>query len=291
MPKEQQESRDALSVVERERAHYDEHRRYLLHFLERGRTEADRWLIRRTLLTWDRHLALLDPGLFRGKRILEAGCGNPRFLFYARRFGATRAIGVDLSPAFVARGLRQAYTYAGPQALPVAPGEIELLYGDFTGPITEGLTVDTITCFQSLHHFDLARFAATCDRLLPPGGQVAISDPVGDHPLRRLGDRVGRWSGLLSPDERAYPPARVAAEFRERGFTVVQWHSLNPTLEIYFQLTELFTPLSGRLAFWLKLPLALWRPLEDRLERVLLSRRPQWGWRYLMVLRKGGPEA
>jgi len=289
MPNKQPELReDAAAVIERERAHYDEHRRYLLHFLECGRTEADRWLIRRTMLTWDRQLALLDPALFCSKRVLEAGCGNPRMLFYARRLGATRAIGVDLSPAFVARGLRHPLTYAGPHALPVEPEKIELLYGDFTGAVTEGLAVDTIICFQSLHHFDLERFAARCDGLLTPGGHVAISDPLGDHPLRRLGDRVGRRSGLLSPDERALSPARVVAAFAERGYSVVQWHSLNPTLEIYFQITELFTPLSGRLAFWLKLPLALLRPLEDRLERTLLSRRPRWGWRYLLVLRKDG---
>ncbi len=275
-------------VIARETAHYQEHKRYILHFLERDRTECGRRLIRHILATWDRHLAFLDPAWVRGKRVIEVGCGNPRIVQYCKHLGATRAIGNDLSPAFVARGLRRPHNYAYDAVFPARHDDIELLYGDFNGPATKGLEVDTVMCFQSLHHIDLDAFVATCNRILTPGGRVVISDPVGDHPLRRIGNWVGRLSGLLSPDEAALTPGRVAAAFGERGFIETQRHSLNPTLEIFFHLTELLEPLSGALAFWLKAPLALLRPLEDRLERTLLQRRPRLGWRFFLVMHKPG---
>lgn len=274
------------NLLKKECAHYDEHRRYLLHFLDLDRTALDRWLIRQILRTWDRQIALIDPEMIRGKVVLEAGCGNPRFLFYFKKLGARRAIGCDLSERFVARGLKKDRTYVHTHAVPCPPDEISLLYGDVNGPVTEGLKADTIVCFQSLHHLNIAKFVVTCSRLLSPGGHLIVSDPMGSHPLRGLGNKVGRRTGLLSPSERAFPPEAVIAQFGEHGFEAVQIRSLNPTLEIYFQLTELLTTFSPKVAFYTKLPMAFLRPLESLLEGTLLRRAFRLGWRYFIVLRK-----
>ncbi|MDP8225229.1 MAG: class I SAM-dependent methyltransferase [Candidatus Lernaella stagnicola] len=274
-------------LIAREFAHYQEHKRYLLHFLERDRTECGRWLIRATLATWDRQLAFLNPAWIRGRRVLEVGCGNPRVTQYFRHLGAAHAVGNDLSQAFAARGLRRSHNYAFDAVFP-APADTEIIYGDFTGSAVQDLTFDTVACFQSLHHIHLEGFVAACERVLRPGGHVLISDPVGDHPLRRLANAVGRASGLLSPDEKARCAQEVIDAFRGRGFDLVETRSLNPTLEIYFQLTELVTPLSPRLAFWLKTPMAWWRPVENWLEQRVLPRHPRWGWRYYLVFRKAG---
>lgn len=274
--------------ISRERAHYDEHRRYLLHFLERDQTEARRWLVRRVLATWDRQLAFVPPTIVRGKHVVEVGCGNPRILQYFLHRGAARATGVDLAPAFVARGLARPHNYAADAVFPSRPADIEMIYGDFTGPACHGLTADTICCFQSLHHIPLEDFVDACDRVLPPGGHVVISDPVGDHPLRRLGNAVGRASGLLSPDEKALSSRQVIDAFARAGFSTLDVRALNPTLEVYFHLTELLTPLSSWLSFWLKLPMAVLRPLENWLEAAWLPKAPRLGWRYFLLLRKDG---
>lgn len=276
------------AAVARERDHYDEHKRYILHFLERDRTPFERFILRHTLLTWDRHVAFLDREWFTGKRVVEVGCGNPRHLSMFLAWGASSAVGVDLSEAFVRRGLAHPTAYVYDQSMPARGDDMELRFGDFCGDAGEGLTADTVCCFQSLHHIDLPRFTATCARVVGPGGIVAISDPVGDHPLRRLGNAVGRWSGLLSDDERALPAGRVADEFRRTGFEQILFRPLNPTAEIYFHLTELVTPLSPTLAIVLKTPLAPWRVVEDWIENRILPSRPHWGWRYLSVFRKGG---
>jgi hypothetical protein len=77
----------------------------------------------------------------------------------------------------------------------------------------------------------------------------------------------------------------VLRMFEARGFEQILFRSLNPTLEIFFQITELL-PLPGRLAFYLKAPMALLRGFEDILEEHVLRRMPRLGWRYFMVLRK-----
>ncbi len=281
-------TRDAAAVA-REREHYDEHQRYILHFLERDRSAFERFILRHTLRTWDRHVAFLDRSWFAGKRVVEVGCGNPRHLSMFLSWGALSVVGIDLSEAFVRRGLAHPTAYVYDQSMPARGDVMELRFGNFCEEAGEGLTADTICCFQSLHHIDLPRFAATCARVVPDGGIVAISDPVGDHPLRRLGNTVGQWSGLLSDDEKALPASRVAAEMASRGFEQIAFRSLNPTAEIYFHLTELLTPLSPTLAIALKAPLAPWRIVEDWIEARILPRHPRWGWRYLAVFRKGGP--
>ncbi len=280
-------SNDRLkNAIKREKAHYDEHRRYLLHFLEMDKTAFDRWLIRQILRTWDRQIAFIRSEWIRDRVVLEVGCGNPRVLFLFREMGAREAIGIDLSRKFVETGLKQKRTYVHARSPAVRPEAIRLIYGDVNSSITDGLAVDTIACFQALHHIDLAAFVNTCRRLLTRRGYVIISDPVGDHPLRGLGNLIGRMSGLLSPGERAISPGRVMSAFADGGFETVEFRSLNPTLEIYFQLTELLTPLSGRLAFYAKLPMALLRPLETALENTLLKLFPRLGWRYFAVFRK-----
>jgi len=284
---ESKEHERSPESLDRERAHYDEHRRYLLHFLEMDGNAFDRWLIRQVLKTWDRQMAFVNPDWIRGKVVLEVGCGNPRVLFFFKEMGAKEAIGVDLSEAFVARGLERKRTYVYTVSPAVRPEAIRLLYGDVNSAVTDGLKIDTIACFQTLHHLDLPKFVTTCERILNPRGHVIISDPVGNHPLRGLGNIVGRLAGVLSPDERAIAPKVVMAQFAEQSFEVMDFRSLNPTLEIYFQLTELLTGLSSRLSFYMKLPMALLRPLETALENTLLRLIPRLGWRYYMVLRKG----
>lgn len=274
--------------LHRERDHYEAKSPDLLRFLEQDDGPVARWLIRQVLRTWDRQIALLDPAWFRGRRVLEVGCGNPRMLFYFLALGAAEAKGCDLSRRFVDRGLGRRRTYVHTATLDVHPERIQLLHGDALGEALAGETTDTVVCFQSLHHFPLTRFADMCGRLLGPGGLVVISDPVGNHPLRGLADVLGRRSGIMSPDEQSHPPARVRAAFEARGFETLRLQALNPTLEPWFQLTELCLGRWPRAALFSKLPLALLRRVEDGLEAAVLSRWPWLGWRYLVVFRRGG---
>jgi SAM-dependent methyltransferase len=273
-------------ILERERIHYDQDSPYWLYFLELDDSAFDRFLIRGVLETWDRQAVYIDPQMLRDKVVLDAGCGNPRMLFFFLELGAREAIGCDLSDRFLRRGLEHPETYVHTRSFKTEPAKIRFLQGDFCGPVTEGMQVDVISCFQSLHHFDLDRFVQTSSRLLRRGGRVMISDPVGDHPLRGLSNIVGRFSGLLSPDEKSFSPGTVRRRFVENGFKVLQFVSLNPTLEIYFHLTDLLSFFPPRMVFYLKTPMVFVRPIENLLEATVVKLFPRFGWRYFFVFEK-----
>lgn len=273
-------------ILERERIHYDRDSPYWLYFLELDDSAFGRFLIRGVLRTWDRQAVFIDPRMIRDKVVVDAGCGNPRMLFYFLQLGAREAIGCDLSDRFLRRGLERSRTYVHTRSLETDPEKIRFLLGDFCGAATEGLQVDVVSCFQSLHHFDLDRFVRTSSRLLRSGGRVMISDPVGNHPLRGLSNVVGRLSGLLSPDEKSFSPETVRERFVQNGFEVVQYVSLNPTLEIYFHLTGLLRFLPPRMVFYLKMPMVFLRPIENLLEATVVRLFPRLGWRYFFVFEK-----
>jgi SAM-dependent methyltransferase len=273
-------------VLERERIHYDRDSPYWLDFLELDDSAFDRWLIRGVLRTWDRHAVFIDPGMICDKVVLDAGCGNPRMLFFFLELGAREAIGCDLSDRFLRRGLERPATYVHNRSFKTEPARIRFLLGDFCGSTTEGMHVDVISCFQSLHHFDLDRFVKTSHRLLRPGGRVIISDPVGNHPLRGVSNTVGRLSGLLSPDENSFSPEVARRRFVENGFKIVKFAALNPTLEIYFHLTGLLSFLPPRLVFYLKAPMVFLRPIENLLEATVVRLFPRFGWRYFFIFEK-----
>jgi len=245
-----------------------------------------RWIMRQILKTWDRQIAFLDTDLIKNKTILEIGCGNPRMLFLFNELGAKRSIGCDLSSRFVEIGLSRPYTYVFKSKLKVQKERIEVTICDFYDLNKTNIKVDTICCFQSLHHFSLKKFIETCSNLLNKHGHVVISDPVGNHPLRKIADFVGRYSRLLSPDEQAYHLPTVRNMFEERGFEVLHFRALNPFLEIYFHFIWLLKFLPDSWKHLLRAPMGLLRPLDNFLEATLLKWAPSLGWRYYYVFQK-----
>lgn len=258
----------------------------LLHFLNRNGSRFDRWMIREVLKSWDKQLAFLDDSWIRGKVVLEACCGNPRVLFYFHELGARRLIGCDVAKEFVSAGLDASWTFVYDRRIVCGEPPFQMLLGDVENlPLRRG-SVDTICCFQALHHVDMYRFGEECARILSPRGHLFLSDPVGTHPLRPLGDWLGRRFGPMSGDEKSYDPEKVIQVFQEAGFRTVEFLSLNPLSEIYFQLTELLTRFSKALSFYLKLPMGLLNRVEPLAERTLLRRLPALGWRFVLAMEK-----
>ena len=258
----------------------------LLHFLKRGDSRFERWLIAEVLKSWDKQLSLLDASWIRDTVVLEACCGNPRVLYYFHLLGARELIGCDVAKEFVASGLKCSHTFVFDKHIRCGRPPFQMLFADVESLPLQRTSVDTVCCFQALHHLDTARFAQECLRVLVPGGHVFISDPVGTHPLRGLADRVGKTIGSMSGDEQSYDPQEVIRIFSSHGFRVLRFVSLNPLSEIYFQVSELATHLSPALSFYLKIPMFLLNRIEPILERSLLRRWPHLGWRFALSLEK-----
>ena len=104
-------------------------------------------------------------------RLLDVGTGEGRYLdAVSESLAASLAnrvlpIGVDLAPAMLTQGrVRNGHASLRPQYL-VSTGEML--------PFRTA-SCDAITCFNAVHHFDLARFVSEASRVLIPSGQLVL---------------------------------------------------------------------------------------------------------------------
>jgi malonyl-CoA O-methyltransferase len=129
----------------------------------------------------ERAMLGLLPDSLRGQAVLDAGCGSGRYMLHALQRGATRMIGVDLSPEMLERA--QAELRAG-------RGEVELRQGTLSAlPVDDGWADLTICGLVVGHLENLPAALAELRRATRPGGTLLCSDvhPIG-HALGWLRD-------------------------------------------------------------------------------------------------------
>ena len=104
-------------------------------------------------------------------RLLDVGTGTGRYLdMVSERLSSTLVtdlcpIGLDRSPAMLGQARRlNGCAYPGASHL---VGAVETL------PIRDA-SCDAMTCFNAVHHFDLARFASEAARVLTPSGLLVL---------------------------------------------------------------------------------------------------------------------
>src|SRR5438552_12110277 len=105
-----------------------------------------------------------DPDFFRGKKVLDAGCGNGRFAYYAAKYGA-EVWAIDLGPAVeVAR--RNTETMSG----------VQVVQADLQRPPFARESFDFIYSIGVLHHLpDPEAAFHNLLRYLKPGGEAHIN--------------------------------------------------------------------------------------------------------------------
>ena len=109
--------------------------------------------------------------LDRPVRLLDVATGSGRYLDAVSHFLASTLtmrvvpIGLDLSPAMLTQA-RIRNGHAGPRARHLV-GAVETL------PFRTA-SCDVMTCFNAVHHVDLARFADEASRVLTPSGQLVV---------------------------------------------------------------------------------------------------------------------
>jgi SAM-dependent methyltransferase len=113
---------------------------------------------REQFLGW---IAPVGPEAFRGKRVVDGGCGKGRHLRLAAEFGARDVIGIDLGEAVEAA----ARNTEGLDA-------VHVVQGDLTRPPVRPGTMDLVYSVGVLHHLpEPAEGFRALARLLVPGGR------------------------------------------------------------------------------------------------------------------------
>jgi SAM-dependent methyltransferase len=92
-------------------------------------------------------------------------------------------------------------------------------------PIRTG-SLDLVTSFNAVHHFDLDRFLATAARVLRPGGQLFVYTRTQEQNARTV---WGRWfPGFTEHERRLHSEASLrAAVARTRGLELSAAHSFH----------------------------------------------------------------
>lgn len=108
----------------------------------------------------------LQPDFFKGKLVLDAGCGNGRHANYAARYGAREVVGLDLSKA-----VDTAYANIGSLL------NVHIVQGDINHPPfrrpADGGPFDFIYSIGVLHHMpDPAAGFQSLVRFVRPGGAI-----------------------------------------------------------------------------------------------------------------------
>ena len=104
-----------------------------------------------------------DANFFRGKRVLDAGCGNGRFAYYAAKYGA-EVWAMDLGPAVEVA-----------QRNTAKAGKAQVIQADLHRPPFAPESLDFVYSIGVLHHLpDPEPAFHNLLRFLKPGGEIQI---------------------------------------------------------------------------------------------------------------------
>src|SRR6266849_5176126 len=171
---------------------------------------------------------------------LDIGCGTGRYTRLLRAVlpDGSRLAAADVSAAMLAqlRAARRGH----------APGVVPLLAAAEQLPL-RAASLDLVTAFNCVHHFDLARFLAAVVRVLRPGGQLFIYTRTPQQNARTIWGRY--FPGFTEHEQRlrSSTAERLRAQAEGRHYSTF---SLYTTEEFRASIATFITRLPSPEVSW-----------------------------------------
>jgi len=199
--------------------------------------------------------ALLLDGI-RGAVALDYCCGNGEVAIELAKHGASRVVGIDLSPVAV-ENARELARLAGVDAV------CEFLVMDAEHTEFADGTFDVIHEYGALHHLDLPAAFMELARILKPGGKVVCTEALRHNPLIHWYRR--RTPHLRTKWEFEHILGVPEIESGSRYFASLDFRTfhLAALFAVPFRKTAIFKPLLGALELIDRALLAI--PMLNRL--------------------------
>jgi len=153
-----------------------------------------------------RRIGQLLPG--RAVTGLDIGCGTGRYTRLLRALlpDGSRLAAADVSAAMLAQLKAAGHGHA--------PGVVPLLSTAEQLPV-RAASLDLVTAFNCVHHFDLGRFLAAAARVLAPGGQLFIYTRTPQQNARTIWGRY--FPGFTAHEQRLHSQAALRDAVRRAG--------------------------------------------------------------------------
>jgi len=139
---------------------------------------------------------------------LDVGCGTGRYTRLLRALlpGGSRLAASDVSAAMLAQLKAASRGHAG--------GVVPLLAAAEQLPLRTA-SLDVVTAFNCVHHFDLGRFLTCVARVLAPGGQLFIYTRTPQQNARTIWGRY--FPGFTEHEQRLHSQAAIRHAVRRTG--------------------------------------------------------------------------
>jgi SAM-dependent methyltransferase len=139
---------------------------------------------------------------------LDIGCGTGRYsrLLHALLPGGSRLAASDVSAAMLAQLKAASHGHAR-RVVPLLAAAEQL-------PLRTA-SLDLVTAFNCVHHFDLGRFLTAAARVLAPGGQLFIYTRTPQQNARTIWGRY--FPGFTEHEQRLHSQAALRAAVKRTG--------------------------------------------------------------------------
>ncbi|MBP7652589.1 class I SAM-dependent methyltransferase [Candidatus Dependentiae bacterium] len=260
---------------------------YINHEIEHEKEQLGK--IKDTLcrdIITNKHFKHINRDILSNKKFIDIGCGSGLYVRWSAENYSRYSAGIDISFDKINYYNKKKMIFDGNSV--DLPENAFFIIGDMQRDLPlKNSTFDVVGIFQALHHYsedNINFFFKEAKRLSKSGGYLIISDPNGDHFLRKIGNAIGRYMNFMTPNECAFGKNKIIETAAKYGYVLEHIKGMNYTAEIIHHLAlaiDYKYPFLGNFVHILEHPCIFIDNFLERFYKLSLF----FGWRLVFVFK------